>query len=429
MRSNYKKLGSYIQQVKKRNADNFLTVENLRGININKEFMPSVANVTGTDLSKYKVVEKNQFAYNPMHVGRDGVLPISMLELQQKVIVSPAYVIFEVVDKQILLPEYLMMWFRRSEFDRNAWFTTDSSVRGGFNWDDFCELELPIPSIEKQREIVAEYYAITNRIKLNEQLNQKLEETAQTIYKEWFVDFEFPHNFSHSELDSESDIRPYKSGGGEMVYCEDLEKEIPEGWGVVTLKDLCTLQNGYAFKASDFSDNGSIPIIKIKNITPPIIDLNDSQCFSNSINEKLTKYTVKYDDILISMTGSGVNQLNSAVGQVGRYVAKNMSLLNQRVGKLIINNKKHKLYAYFFLSHKDTQMNLLYSATGSANQANISPEQIINLDILRSKDDVLLNFENVCRKIINLNDIKRIENKKLLDLTEILLSKMATVEG
>ncbi len=181
MRSRYKKIGSFVKQVNVRNRD--LSVTNLQGININKFFMPSVANTNGTDLSKYKVVSQKQFAFNPMHVGRDEVLPISMLEEQESVIVSPAYIVFKVKDESQLLPEYLMMWCRRPEFDRNAWFTTDSSVRGGFSWKDFCDLTFPVPSIEKQREIVREYHAIVDRIKLNEQLNQKLEETAQAIYK------------------------------------------------------------------------------------------------------------------------------------------------------------------------------------------------------------------------------------------------------
>ena len=180
MRSSFKRIGLYVRQVNARNSG--LSVTNLQGVSINKYFMPSVANVNGTDLSTYKVVCKDQFAFNPMHVGRDEVLPIAMLETDDPVIVSPAYAVFEIIDKQALLPEYLMMWCCRPEFDRNAWFTTDSSVRGGFSWDDFCDMLLPVPAPEKQREIVKEYHTIVNRITLNEQLNRKLEETAQAIY-------------------------------------------------------------------------------------------------------------------------------------------------------------------------------------------------------------------------------------------------------
>jgi len=226
----YKKLGPYIRELKIKNSDG--ACSDLRGVSIGKEFMPSVANVHGTDLSKYKRVEKHQFAFNPMHVGRDEVLPIALLAEDEPVIVSPAYVIFEVRDQKELLPEYLMMWCCRSEFDRNAWFTTDNSVRGGFSWHNFCDMELPIPSIEKQREIVKEYRTVVGRIRLNERLNEKLEEAAQAIYRQWFVEFEFPMTAEYAESIGKPELagQPYKSSGGEMVYNEVLEQEIPKGW-------------------------------------------------------------------------------------------------------------------------------------------------------------------------------------------------------
>ena len=186
MRSNYKRLGDYIEEVKVRNSD--LKAKELLGINIDKFFMPSVANIVGTDMSVYKIVKKNQFACNRMHVGRDYRLPISMSKSDEQFMVSPAYDVFEIKNPEILFPEYLMMWFSRREFDRNAWFYTDADVRGGLHWKALCDMQLPIPSITKQREIVKEYKVIQNRIKLNKQLIQKLEETAQAIYKQWFVD-------------------------------------------------------------------------------------------------------------------------------------------------------------------------------------------------------------------------------------------------
>ncbi|EMK3350323.1 restriction endonuclease subunit S [Vibrio parahaemolyticus] len=184
MRSHYKRIGDYVTQIKLKNTDD--SISSLKGININKHFMPSVANINGTDLSKYRVVKKNQFAFNPMHVGRDEVLPISMLEDDEPIIVSPAYVVFEVKDEEELLPAYLMMWCRRSEFDRNAWFMTDNSVRGGFSWADFCDMELPVPSIEKQREIVREYNVVNDRILLNEQLMNRLEKSTFALFEEFF---------------------------------------------------------------------------------------------------------------------------------------------------------------------------------------------------------------------------------------------------
>ena len=131
-----------------------LAVENLVGMNINKEFMPSVANTIGTDLTKYKVIKKNQFAYNHMQVGRDRTIRVARYPNDDSAIISPAYKIFQVTDEKILLPEFLMLYFRRSEFDRVCWFHTDSSIRGSMDWSKFCDLEIPLPNLEVQKKIV-----------------------------------------------------------------------------------------------------------------------------------------------------------------------------------------------------------------------------------------------------------------------------------
>lgn len=250
MKSHYKRIGDYVTQIKLKNTDD--SISSLKGININKHFMPSVANINGTDLSKYRVVKKKQFAFNPMHVGRDEVLPISMLEDDEPIIVSPAYVVFEVKDEEELLPAYLMMWCRRSEFDRNAWFMTDNSVRGGFSWADFCDMELPIPSIEKQREIVREYNVVNDRIALNEQLTQKLEDTAQALYKQWFVDFEFPISKEYAQSIGKPELegKPYKSSDGEMEYIEELESAIPLNWECGKIQDYIVINYGKSLPES-----------------------------------------------------------------------------------------------------------------------------------------------------------------------------------
>tara|TARA_B100000767_G_C19703575_1_gene509484 strand:- start:76 stop:1176 length:1101 start_codon:yes stop_codon:yes gene_type:complete len=188
MTSNYRRIGDFIRRISVKNTDG--TINNLLGINIDKYFMPSVANVIGTDLTKYKVVKPYQFSCNRMHVGRDERLPVSLSKEDFNFIVSPAYDVFEICKPEELDSDYLMIWFSRAEFDRNAWFYTDSDVRGKLGWDSLCEMELPVPSIDKQKEIVKEYNTVVNRIKLNETLNKKLEETALALYKHWFVDFE-----------------------------------------------------------------------------------------------------------------------------------------------------------------------------------------------------------------------------------------------
>ena len=395
MKSNYKKLGDFIQQVKKRNSDNSLTVDNLRGINISKEFMPSVANVTGTDLSKYKVVEKNQFAYNPMHVGRDEILPISMLVNQNRVIVSPAYVIFEIVDTDKLSPEYLMIWCRRSEFDRNAWFTTDSSVRGGFNWDDFCDLELPVPSLEKQKEIIKEYHTITDRIKLNEQLNQKLEDTAQSIYKEWFVNFEFP----------DENGKPYKSNGGEMVYCEELEMEIP-----------VSFNSGYLEEIIEIHDSQRIPL----------------SGFDRENMKKIYPYfgAASLMDYVEDFIFDGTYIL---LGEDGTVVTENgYPVLQYVYGKFWVNNHAHILKgkngfdenSLFVLLNNTNISDII---TGGV-QAKISQTNLKIVKISIPPQDLIQALNKKLKPIFNLK-IQTLEIQKIcFKLKEILLSKMATIE-
>ena len=180
MKSNYDILGNHIRLIDNRNRESI--TDRVLGINIDKFFMPSVANVIGTDLSKYKLITKGKFACNPMHVGRDERLPVALYDEEKPAIVSPAYFMFEVIDNSILKEDYLMMWFRRPEFDRICWLHTDGSVRGGITWDDICRLELPIPPIENQLEIVNSYKAITERIALKQKINDNLAATIQTIF-------------------------------------------------------------------------------------------------------------------------------------------------------------------------------------------------------------------------------------------------------
>ncbi|WP_374401987.1 restriction endonuclease subunit S [Flavobacterium sp.] len=166
----YKRLGNYIQLVDNRNKD--LQVTNLLGINITKNFMPSVANVSGTDLSKYKIIQKGQFAYSAMQVGRDETIRLALYTDNQPAIISPAYSVIEVIDENELLPEYMMMWFQRPESDRYGWFISDSSVRASLEYDRLCEIEIPIPHIDEQRKYVALYKGIlTNQKAYESSLN------------------------------------------------------------------------------------------------------------------------------------------------------------------------------------------------------------------------------------------------------------------
>ena len=222
-KAEYKRLGDYIRPVDVRNRE--LKVTNLLGLSMSKQFRPSTSNIVDVDLTKYKVVDRNVFAFDPMSVIRVHKVPIAINDTNDPIIVSPAYYTFEIIDSFQLLPQYLMMWFQRTEFDRYADFKSDAAVRGGYDWDELCNTPIYIPSITRQREIVSEYETLTNRIRLNEQMIAKLEETAQALYRKMFVD--------------------------------GIDKEnLPEGWRWGTLSDIATITMGQSPDGETYNLDG-----------------------------------------------------------------------------------------------------------------------------------------------------------------------------
>ncbi|MCW5518062.1 restriction endonuclease subunit S [Muriicola sp. Z0-33] len=295
MKSNYRKIGEFIRQCNDRNEEG--SIDLLLGVNLDKKFMPSVANINGTDLTKYKIIRKGQFGCKLMSVGRDKKLPISRLTHKDIAIISTAYFVFEVIDENHLLPEYLMMWFKRSESDRFLWFLSGGDIRGRITWDDLCSLPIKVPSIEKQQQIVNEYNTIINRIALNEQLNQKLEETAQALYKHWFVDFEFPNEEGN----------PYKSSGGVMVYNEELDKEIPEGWWVKELKNFTSKMTSGATPNRSFEKYWSskdFPWLKTGELKNQVIIDSEEYISSLALKESSAKI-IPVNAVLVAMYGQG----------------------------------------------------------------------------------------------------------------------------
>ena len=255
MKSNYKKIGAFVRQVSNRNTD--LNVTNLKGININKEFMPSVANINGTDLSKYKIVKKGQFAFNPMHVGRDEMLPISLWLEDEPIIVSPAYVVFEIIDNNILDPKYLMMWCSRSEFDRNCWFTTDSSVRGGFSWEDLCEITFPLFSLEEQNKIVSDYKKITEYIDINLRYSSLLDEQISVIYS----------NLIGSKFENQVESGNWAEISIQKLIDENILFPNQDGnHGEIHPKSSDYVEKGIPFIMANDINNGIVDIFKCKFI-------------------------------------------------------------------------------------------------------------------------------------------------------------------
>jgi type I restriction enzyme, S subunit len=403
MKSSYKRIGDYIRLVDERNIG--LQVTELLGLSISKQFIPSVANIVGADMENYKIIRKNQFACSTMQVRRDQKMPVALLQEIEEAIISQAYPVFEIKNEKELLPAYLMMWFERNEFDREASFHAVGGVRGSLEWVDFENMKLPIPPIEKQREIVNEYNTIQNRIALNQQLIQKLEETAQAIYREWFVEFEFP----------DENGKPYKSNGGEMVWDDQLCMVIPMGWGSISFTKAVKLGGGGTPSTSSAEYwNGNISFY-----TPGDLAL---QYYCISTEKHITKLGLqKCSSKLYPTNTVFVTARGATVGGVA--LAGIPMAMNQTCYAINGNGKNdfyiHQLTLYIMSQLKNEAVGATFEALVTKNFDSkfvISPNgEIDNLYSLK------------VNKLYQFMLLKMKENQKLTALKSLLLSKLSTV--
>jgi len=379
MKSNYDILGNHIRLIDTRNRESI--TDRVLGINIDKFFMPSVANVIGTDLSKYKLITKGKFACNPMHVGRDERLPVALYDEEKPAIVSPAYFMFEVIDNSILKEDYLMMWFRRPEFDRICWLHTDGSVRGGITWDDICRLELPIPPIENQLEIVNSYKAITERIALKQKINDNLAMTLSTLFLELY-----------SQLSNENNRQ---------------------------FDEICTLASSKRVFANDYAACG-VPFYRGKEIT-----LKQS---GQPITEPLFIETSHFEDIKnkygVPMKG---DILITAVGTIGNsYLVQNEEFYFKDGNIIWLKNFSHGLnyYVYDFMQTSIFKQLLEGICIGSTQTALT----IVALSKLLIKIPDTYTLETYVNRSCTIHNQIEYNNKELLylhSLNNILLSKLS----
>ena len=400
----YKKLGGYIQQVNVRNRD--LEVETLLGVSNTKKMIPSIANTIGTDMSSYKIIEKRQFAYGTITSRNGDRLSVAISDQYDKALVSQIYIVFEVIDNNDLLPEYLMMWFSRPEFDRYARFKSHGSTRESFDWEELCEVELPIPSIEKQHEIVAQYQAVENKIKVNEAICEKLEATAQALYKHWFVDFEFLNDAGQS----------YKSSGGTMVFNEELEKEIPEGWEVKSLGEvvICNSENlksNSGIKHINYLDTSSLTDNKVDEYQYLNLDIDEIPSRAKRI--------VKENDIVFSTVRPNLRHFG-LLKNIPENLIVSTAYCVLRSNHNFISNE----YIYLAIIQED----VLQYLQGKAEMSVSTYPSITSDDLLDIKICIPNNSINAMKKFIDFyNSIKILnsQNQKLTQLQSLLLSRLA----
>jgi type I restriction enzyme S subunit len=380
MRLNYKRLGEYIQPVEGRNTD--LRDIPLMGLSINKVFIPSIANTVGTNMATYRIIKRNQFGYGPVTSRNGEKITIALFDDYDEAMISQAYVPFEVTDTEKLLPEYLMMWFRRPEFDRYARFKSHGSAREIFSWDEMQEVMLPIPHISKQREIVKEYNTIQNRINLNQQLIQKLEETAQAIYREWFV---------------------------EGIDLENL----PEGWRVSNLTSIANYLNGLAMQKYPAETEEYLPVLKIRELTQGCFDSNSDKGSLDTPEE----YVIKNGDVIFSWSGT----LKVDIWSGGN------GALNQHLFK-VYSEKYPKWFYYLWTKHHLAEF--IRIAEGKATSlGHIKREHLVEAQVLIPTDEELKNMSRLMNPIFENLEIKQLENQKLTELKALLLSRLATINN
>lgn len=355
MQSNYKQLGQFIRQVDVRNTEG--KEENLLGVSVQKQFIPSIANTVGTDFSKYKVVKKGQFTYIPDTSRRGDKIGIALLEDYEEGLVSNVYTVFEVIDEKELIPEYLMLWFSRPEFDRYARFKSHGSVREIMDWDEMCKVELPVPTYEEQKKIVESYKTITERIALKKQINDNLTEQCS-------VDYSLMLNGYTTE-----------------------SEELPDDWRKGSIGNYCDVKSGYAFK-SDWWTTEGYKVIKIANIVNNSIDLDSCDCVIAEHANKANNFFVQSGDILIAMTGA-------TTGKIGMVPLCNEPIVvNQRVGKFFLGENPIEKAPFLFstLLYSRVVRHLQPDGTAGSAQDNLSADNIKDVAIVLPEQSIIDNF-------------------------------------
>lgn len=358
MKSNYKRLGDYIRQIDVRNRD--LAADNLLGLSISKQFIPSIANTIGTDMANYKIVQPRQFGYVPVTSRNGDKITVALYDGNTPCIISQAYIVFEVTDKDKLLPEYLMMWFRRPEFDRYSRFKSHGSAREVFEWEEMCEVMLPVPQIEEQRKIVAEYQAVERRIENNRQLIATLEDTAKTIYRKMFVDNIDPNN-------------------------------LPQGWRMGTIGDFGIVITGKTPSSSCPEDFGT----DTDFITP--VEFKNDDIFYSSPLRKLSKTgAAKLKSKLIPQYSLSVTCIGSDMGKV--RICKNECISNQQINSIIIHSKFSIPYLFYTL--RGMKNELQQFAIGSSTMPMLSKSEFENIKITFPSEKILIQFYNFVSPIL-----------------------------
>lgn len=385
MEKGYKILGNYIRLVDERNKD--LSVTKLLGVSISKKFIPSIANIVGTDLSNYKIVRTGQFAYGPVTSRNGEKISIAYLD-EEDCIISSSYTVFEVENKEELDPEYLMLWFSRPEFDRYARYKSHGSVREIFDWNELCMVELPVPDIEKQRKIVKAYKTLTDRIALKQKINDNLVACIDTIFNEQFGNFKALAESSTANTDFSS---------------------LPDGWTIENAVHSFDISIGKTPPRSEpewFTSN------QTDNVWISIADMKTNSPFIFKSAEYLTNEAVKKHNVKIVPANSVLLSFKMTVGRVA--IVTNEVTTNEAIAHFPCT-KETLFFVYCYLKN----FNYGYLGSTSSITTAINSKIIKEMPFLMPSKKELDLFN---RKVSGLFEQLKYISKELDILEE--LSKM-----
>ena len=383
MEKGYKILGNYIRVVDERNRD--LAVTKLLGVSISKKFIPSIANIVGTDLSNYKIVRTGQFAYGPVTSRNGEKISIAYLD-EEDCIISSSYTVFEVENKEELDPEYLMLWFSRPEFDRYARYKSHGSVREIFDWNELCMVELPVPDIEKQRRIVKAYKTITDRIDLKQKINDNLVATLQIIYKKMFLKSQNTY-ITKPLADLCSKIGSGATPkGGKAAYFDK---------GISLIRSMNVFD--YFFSYPELAHISQIQANALANV-----EIQQADVLFNITGVSVTRCCVVPDDVLPA-------RVNQHVMIIRPYKGKNMSY-----------------YIMCTLCTSENKAKLLGIGQSGSTREAINKQELERFEIPVPSDEELERFGEIATKIYALIFSNTNEIRMLCDMKDTLLTKLSS---
>ncbi len=306
--------------------------------------------------------------------------------------------------KPKLKNKFLYYWIRSSIGQQQIDFISIGSTQKAITIDSMKRLKFALPKIIEQEQMTKILSSLDSRIELNQQMNKTLEEIGQAIFKHWFVDFEFPND----------EGKPYKSSGREMVFNEELKKEIPKGWRVGQIKDLVNVLSGFAFSSSDFTQSSKYKLVTIKNVQDRYFDPETKDRLDDLPSKMPSFCNLKTGDILLSLTGN--------VGRICLVVGKDY-LLNQRVAKLEPIDLQDYAFSYF-LFLQESIFSLLQSIASGTAQQNLSPVQTKEIKIVIPSRKILNNFGNLTNTMIRKINGNNSQIQTLSQIRDSLLPKL-----